>query len=346
MDRHAVVNNADTRPRYDWLFEFLVLSICAMMMANAPPAFAHHPVMDAEPRGIGGFGMQFRYENISASSLEQDGSEISNSLGLEYENSTQWIEGIYTFNRMAHAVFKIPFESKSGRLQIGAAVKDLKASGLGDVTLAFPFSRYSNRMGFTSHMALAPHFVLPTGSTGGELPIGRGALQYGATVSYDCETPRLYGRWELSVHAGGKGDDDVKRGNLFGFDMGLGGFPVINEEREMSLKVTLETHARYQAKDKYTASLAAATTANTTVIGHHHAGFYAASQTVTFSNDNTGGAWIEMGPSATLYYRNFAFRLNSYFPVYRKLNGSQLVNDWSLQFTVGMTLSKLFPWMR
>lgn len=296
---------------------------------------------------MGGIGFQMRYESISAGTLEQDGSDISNSQGLEYESRTQWLEGIYTFNRTLHAAFKIPIENKKGRLQIGTQVKDLKASGLGDVTIVFPFSRYWNRMGFTSHMALAPHLFLPTGSTGGELPLGRGTAEYGLSVSYDCETPRLYGRWETFVHAGRKGDDDVRRGNLYGFDMGLGGFPIISEEREFSVKLTLETHARYLMTDKYTSALSTST-GGATVVGHQHApqAYYAAGQSVTYSNNNTGGKWIEMAPSATVYFQNLAFRLDAFFPVFRKMNGTQLVNDWSFQFTVGMTWSRLFPWMK
>lgn len=321
---------------------FLALTVVCL---TASPSFAHHPVLDAEPRGLGAFGFQMRFENISANALEQDGSEISNSQGLSYDNRTQWLEGIYTFNRTFHAVFKVPFQTKTGRLPIGAQVKDLKASGMGDVNLSFPISRYFNAMGFTSHMAMVPHLLLPTGSTDGELPLGRGTAGYGLALVYDCETPRLYGRWEVFGHAGSKGDDDVKRGNFFGVDMGIGGFPVINEEREFSIKLTLETHARVQMKDKYTATLAAST-GGSSVVGHQHAGFYAAGPSVTYSNDNTGGRWIEVGPSATCYFRNMAFRLDAFFPAYRKLNGTQLANDWILQFTFGMTLSKLFPWMQ
>ncbi len=324
----------------------ILTTACVILSAlMSGEASAHHPVMDAEPRGVGGVGFQMRYESVSASTLEQDGSEISNSQGLEYENQTRWLEGVYTFNRTFHTVFKIPIENKKGRLQIGTQVKDLKASGLGDVTLSFPFSRYSNRMGFTSHMVMAPHLLLPTGSTGGDLPLGRGTAEYGLAFAYDCETPRLYGRWETFVHAGRKGDDDVRRGNLYGFDMGLGGFPIVSEAHEFSVKLTLETHVRVLMKDKYTSALSTSTS-GASVVGHHHAGYYAAGQTVTYSNDNTGGKWIEMAPSATFYFRNMGVRLETFFPVYRKLNGTQLVNDWSFQFTVGMTLSSLFPWMK
>lgn len=330
---------------YDRWRRLCKFGVGILVLVVPAPSFGHHPVMDAEPRGVGAFGFQMRYQSVSSNTLEQDGSDVSNSQGLEYESQTQWLEGIYTFNRTFHAVVKIPFENNKGRLQIGTQVKDLKASGMGDVTLSVPISRYFNRMGFTSHMAFVPHLLLPTGATDGELPLGRGTAGYGLSVAYDCETPRLYGRWEMFAHAGGKGYDDVRRGNLYGFDMGLGGFPIINDAHEFSVKCTLETHARVQMQDKYTAALATSTS-GTSVVGHQHAGYYAASQAVTYANDNTGGRWIEIAPSATFYFRNLAFRLEAFFPVVRKMNGTQLVNDWSFQFTVGMTLSKLFPWMQ
>ncbi len=279
-------------------------------------ALAHQPVMDMAPRWQGGYGFQTRYESVTSHRLEQDGREIINPQGLKFESQTQWFEGVYTFDRSIRITFKLPYEQRRGRFLKDGLAKDAEASGLGDLILAVPMKRYRNYMTHTDNLAFNPSIVLPTGKTGGDVPLGRGTVDYRLSVSYAREAVKTFGLFDFFSNIHTKGADGNVKGNLIGFDMNVGSYIYQKSDQEIATLLLWGTHIRHQFKD-------------------HLAGGGA--------NDNSGGRSVEMAPIFVMLYKNMAFRAEIYFPVYRRRNCAQLVNDYRLQMGIGITFPSRTP---
>lgn len=278
--------------------------------------FGHQPVMDMAPRWSGGYGFQTRYESTTSDRLELDADRTDNPLGLKSESRVNWFEGVYTFHRSFRVTFKLPFEQRRKRLLKDGQLKDVEASGLGDIILAFPIKRYTNYMTYTTNLAFNPSFILPTGSTRGDLPLGRGTVDYGLSVSLAREAVHTFGLWDLFTRINTKGFDGNRKGNLVGFDMNVGLYPYQDSRKEIATLLLWGTHGRYEFKDRLSDG--------------------------TLDND-TGGAKLEIAPIFVLLYQNLVFRTEVYFPVYRRLNGTQLVNDYSFQTAIGITFPSVTP---
>ena len=279
-------------------------------------ALAHQPVMDMAPRWSGGYGFQTRYESVISDRLELDGRTTGNPLGLRSESQIQWLEGVYTFHKSVRVTFKLPYEDRHKRLLRDGEVRNAQASGLGDLILAVPLKRYRNFMTHTDNLAFNPSVTLPTGNTGGDVALGRGTVDYGLSVSYAREAIQTFGLWDFWTKLHTKGADGKIKGNIIGFDMNIGIYPYQNSRKEFSSLLLWGTHVRQQLKDKLTGGAL---------------------------DGNTGGRWIEMAPIFVVLYKNLAFRIEAYFPVYRKFNGTQLVSDYSFQTGIGVTFPSLTP---
>lgn len=290
---------------------------CLALLLLAPSAgWAHQPVMDMAPRWSGGYGFQTRYESVVSGRLEREGREIANPQGLGAESRTQWFEGVYTFHRSFRATFKLPYEHQRKRLFKDGLVRDAEASGVGDLILAFPIKRYRNHMTHTNNLAVNPSITLPTGKTQGDIPLGRGTVDYGLSVSYAREAVKTFGLWDLWTNLHTKGADGKTKGNTVGFDMNVGFYPYQNSKKEFATLLLWGTHFRHQSRDR----LAGGAT-----------------------DGNSGGLWVEMAPVFVVLYKNLAFRTEAYFPVHRKLNGVQLVHDYRFQIGIGITFPSVSP---
>lgn len=288
----------------------------ALLILAPPMAMAHQPVMDMAPRWSGGYGFQTRYESVTSSRLELDGRGIANPQGLKSESRTQWFDGVYTFHRAYRMTFKLPYNHLRKRFLKDGLLRDAEASGLGDMILAFPIKRYRNYMTHTDNLAFNPSISLPTGKTGGDVPLGRGTVDYGLSVSYAREAVKTFGLWDLWSNIHTKGADGKIKGNIVGFDMNVGLYPYQNSRKEVATLLLWGTHARRQFKDRLSGGGV---------------------------DDNSGGRWVEMGPIFVVLYKNLAFRTEAYFPVYRSMNGTQLVNDYRFQTGIGITFPSLTP---
>lgn len=273
-------------------------------------AGAHQPVMDMAPRWSGGSGLQVRYESLASADLWSGGSRVDNPLGLTSARRTTWVEGVYTFDRSVRVTFKQPYHRLERRVQTGGGAADLDARGLGDLILALPIKHYANQMDYTWNLALNPSVTLPTGETGGALPLGRGTVDYGLSVSYAREAAHTFGLWDLFTKVHTEGFDGRREGHEIGFDMNVGFYPWLNSAREFSMLLLWGTHVRHERKDRPASGA---------------------------PDGDSGGVTLEMAPIFVVLWRNYAFRLETYFPVYRRLNGTQLVNDYAFQVGVGMT---------
>lgn len=288
----------------------------ALLLLAPPTAMAHQPVMDMAPRWSGGYGFQTRTESESKDRLELDGSGTGNPLGLKSESVTQWFEGVYTFHRSYRVTFKLPYENRSAKLLKDGQVRDVKASGLGDMILAFPIKKYVNHMTYTTNLALNPSITLPTGSTSGPLPLGRGTVDYGLSLSFAREAIKTFGLWDLFGKVHTKGADGKTKGNLIGFDMNFGIYPYQDSSKEFATLLLWGTHLRQDFRGRLSDGRL---------------------------DSNSGGRLVEMAPIFVVLYKNLAFRTEAYFPVYRRLNGSQLVSDYRLNAGIGITFPSLTP---
>jgi hypothetical protein len=272
--------------------------------------------MDMAPRWSGGYGFQTRFESVTANRLEWNGQRIANPQGLRSETFIQWLEGVYTFHRSFRVTFKLPYEQRKKRFVKEGTVKEAEALGFGDLILTFPIKRYENAMTYTTNLAFNPSFILPTGSTTGDLPLGRGTLDYGLSLSFAREATRTFGLWDIFTRINTKGRDGKVKGNLIGFDMNVGLYPYQDSRKDFSTLLLWGTHLRQEFKDRQ---------ANGTL------------------DDNTGGIRVEMAPIFVVLYKNFAFRIESYFPVQRKMNGEQLVHDYTFQVGIGLVFHSKTP---
>lgn len=290
--------------------------VMALLFLAPSAAMAHQPVMDMAPRWSGGYGFQTRYESVVSGRLELDGREIANPQGLKSESRTLGFEGVYTFHRSYRVTFKLPYNHLRKRFLKDGLLRDAEASGLGDMILAFPIKRYRNYMTHTDNLAFNPSMILPTGKTGGDVPLGRGTVDYGLSVSYAREAVKTFGLWDLWSNIHTKGTDGKIKGNLVGFDMNVGLYPYQDSKKEIAALLLWGTHVRHQFKNRLPGG--------------------------TLDADS-GGRWVEMAPIFVVLHRNLAFRAEAYFPVHRRLNGAQLVNDYRFQTGIGITFPSWTP---
>lgn len=286
----------------------------ALLILAPSVAIAHQPVMDMAPRWSGGYGFQTRYESVTSGGLELDGRSVDNPLGLKSTSRINWFEGVYTFHRSFRVTFKLPYEHRNKRFLKDGQLKEAGASGLGDMILTFPIKRYRNYMTHTDNLAFNPSIILPTGKTEGDVPLGRGTVDYGLSLSYAREAVKTFGLWDLWSKLHTKGSDGKVKGNLVGFDMNVGLYPYQDSKKQIATLLLWGTHLRQQFKGRLASGL---------------------------PDDNTGGLKLEMAPIFVVLYKNLAFRVEAYFPVYRRLNGTQLVNDYRFNAGIGITFPSL-----
>jgi hypothetical protein len=273
-------------------------------------ALAHQPVMDMAPRWSGGYGFQTRTEYAVGRRLEENGSRVSNPQGLKSESYVQWWEGVYTFDRSVRVTVKLPYEEQRKRFSKNGVVFDETASGVGDVILTVPLKYYRDTQAYASNFAFNPSVTLPTGKTGGALPLGRGTVDYGLSFSSAREAPDFFGLWDVWTKVHTRGKEGKIKGNILGFDMNLGLYPYRNKSRQTSVLFLWSTHARHSFRDRLSEG---------------------------GRDGNSGGPWVEMAPLGVLLHNNLSFQVGSYFPVYQKFNGTQVVNAYRIQLMFGLT---------
>ena len=121
---------------------------------------AHQPVMDMAPRWENGYGIQTRVVRFN-------------------NQTTTWLEGVYTFEPSKRVTFKLPYANNS----------EPGKEGLGDLIIGVPLKRYSNKGAFTSNWSITPSIQFPTGDDG--------EWGVGLSLSYSSETPSFYQLYDL-----------------------------------------------------------------------------------------------------------------------------------------------------
>lgn len=129
------------------------LFLCAMCFSQL--ALAHQPVMDMAPRWENGYGIQTRVERFD-------------------NQTTNWLEGVYTFEPSKRVTFKLPY---------------IENDGLGDLIIGVPLKRYTNKKTATSNWGITPSVQFPTGEDG--------EWDVGLSLSYSSESKTLYQLYDL-----------------------------------------------------------------------------------------------------------------------------------------------------
>lgn len=124
------------------------------MLGLSSPSLAHQPVMDMAPRWSDGYGVQTRVEHFN-------------------NQTTTWLEGVYTWDKSVRATFKLPYHDGK----------------LGDVIFGVPLKKYTNDGAKTSNWSVTPSVQLPTGDSG--------EWDTGLSLSYSSETPSFYQLYDL-----------------------------------------------------------------------------------------------------------------------------------------------------
>ena len=267
---------------------------------------AHQPVMDMSPRWKSGYGGQVRHVWRGSDTLKDGDSEVDNPLGRRKRVSTTWLEGVYTFTRAARVTAKIPWIDQSRvTVKDGVRVRHTD-SGWGDLILAAPLKHFGNRGATTWNYGFTPSIRVPTGSTRAEFPVGDGSTDFGASVSYSHETPKLYQFYELFYWANTRGRNGIAEGDEVGLDVNVGLHPYHNNQTNAGMFLMWDVSTRHEDRGIDTGG-------------------------------TTGGTRVSMGPVLVLYRSNVMFRAEYKVPAYEKVNGSQV--SFGPQVNVGIGIS-------
>ena len=265
-------------------------AIIGVLLLLALPALAHQPVQDMAPRWSGGWGLQVRHEYRASDDLIDGRSDAPNPLGREERVHTTWLEGVYTFRRELRVTAKLPWVDQER--VVGTGEKQ-GARGFGDLTLALPLKRYWNDGPTTRNWSFTPSIRLPTGSTGGDYPIGDGSTDAGVSVSHSRETPRFYQYYDLFFWKNGSGSGNVNRGDVIGLDVNLAIHPLHSNALNAGAFLMWDVSARYEARGRG-------------------------------SSGTTGGKRVSTGPVLVVYWQNVMARAEWKWPAYERVWGAQL----------------------
>ncbi|MBN4081119.1 hypothetical protein JYT44_02010 [Caldithrix abyssi] len=278
--------------------------------------WAHQPVMDMAPRWKGGYGIQFRYENIIRDRLTYNGKLVSNPFGLQSETSTLWVEGVYTFTRAHRLTFKLPLVEKQARLEKDGQFHNFRESGAGDLILGFQNKLYFNETNYTGNFGFTPSIRIPTGSTSGDLELGRGAVDYGVSFSASVELFKLYTFLDLFAWFPTEGTQGERPGNTLAVDFDLGIHPYHNMQLNRGIFIMMGFNGRQYEPEQVSGGKEPL---------------------------DSGGSTFEVAPTLVLYNKNWMIRTQYHIPVYQNNKGAQLFESPRLQVGIGFVFKSFTP---
>ena len=238
-----------------------------------PPgeAFRHEPIFGVGPRTIwkNGFGLEV--------GLDRDKSRREESWGLEYHA----IYGLTSNWAVTAETHQVLDQSESGD------------TGLGDLLLRTKYRFYRNDVpGGVFHAAVMGGVELPTGATS----LSSESTDFFAGLSGAFEGRRWLvfatGRYRVNT----KGTNDVKRGNVFLYDVALGLRPVKTGYYRPDLVLMAELNGQVFGEREVQGRAVEGSSGDRLLAGF--------------------GAWVT--------YRNWAFKPGMQVPVYTNLNGGDL----------------------
>ena len=281
----------------------------------AKSALAHQPVMDMAPRWNDGYGGQIRYESYGSGKLLNGSDDVANPNRLERHVNKTWLEGVYTFNPSQRITFKLPYVDQRRTTLVDGQPVSQSASGWGDLILAMPLKRYTNKGANTSNWGITPQIRLPTGSSSGDFAISDGSVDLGLSVSYSAEgfplgkdKPSIYQLYDLFYWHNRKGSDGMQEGDVIGLDVNVGLHPIHDNNDNSGMYVMWDVSARHtQAPNEFTRTTA------------------------------SGGKRLHSGPVLVLYRGNMMFRAEYKFALYEKVDGLSLSRGDELNVGIGWT---------
>ena len=260
------------------------------------PAFAQAgggglPVMESVPRWDEGIGLQTYYESYGSDKLLRGNNTIANPLGLEERRQELWLEGIYYPVKERGVFFKLPYIAHDKDVVQSGARQRQHEEGIGDMEVGGVFKRYWNFPTGTADLGLAPQLRLPTGDTGGPIPAGDGSVDVGIGLD---------GKWENSRHM-------LMAGTTYWKNQS--GSHGINEGD------TWDTHLMYGY--------------HVYALPEYQMGFFLIPKIEAMwegggvdRDGETGGLLVHGGPAIKIYKGNYLLYLESEFPIYERVKGT------------------------
>lgn len=254
------------------------------------------PVLDSIPRWDEGVGVELYHESYGSDHLLRGSDKIANPLGLESRTEEWWLSGTYYPVKERGVFVKLPYRE----LQENGTHK----SGLGDAEVGLVLRRFWNFAGSTADITLAPQLRLPTGSDSGAIPLGDGSVDTGMILSAKWEdfTYMLMGGVEYWHNTeGNRGIDagDEVTAHL----MAARHFYLWPEEQfGVFLMPTIEYMWEGDGRD---------------------------------ISGPSGRTLVHGGPAAKFYKANYLLYLGADFPIYERVNGTQLSEGTHYHFSVG-----------
>jgi hypothetical protein len=278
------------------------------LLAMSASVVAHQPVMDMAPRWSDGYGFQLRTEYFGSGTLKHEGESVENPLGVKRYVNSNWLEGIYTFNRAVRATLKIPHIQEKRTKDIGGVGVRQSNSGFGDIVVGLPLKRYYNQGALTQNWGFTPSLRIPTGNSDGDFPNSDGSWDLGLSLSYSSETPRFYQLYDLYYWKQGQGDHGMEAGDVFGLDINVGIHPWHSNESDSGIFVMWDVSARHESAPN--------------------------SRVLTTAS---GGDLLQSGAVLVLYRDNLMARLEFKFLAYERVDGTSASRGDEFSLAIGLT---------
>lgn len=241
-----------------------------VLLAVPASASAHEPIFGVGPHTL--------FENGVAAEVEGEfsGDEVAQVYEFAYG-----ITPDLTATAQLPLVYR--FEEGSDRFGLGDASLRLK----------WRFLRFDSPRAQDA-VAVVAGVKLPTGPSGGDLPLGTGSTDVVGALTYGHEGRRWY--WWADVrYAMTTVGDGINRGDVFFYDAAFGVRPWLLRYDEPDLVVLAEVNGRR----------------------------FGAAERSGIEAPNTGGNIVTAGPAFFFTYRNYAIKGGVALPVWWSMNGTQ-----------------------
>lgn len=284
--------------------KFLKVGAAAMLLPTITLA-GELPVMDSIPRWDEGFGVEVYHERYGSDKLMRGSHEIANPLGLKQGTEETWLQAIYYPVKEYGLYTKLPYIDHYKDKAIGTTAKYRRSDeGFGDMEVGGVLRHFWNMPASTADITFAPQLRLPTGDTGGELPVGDGSVDLGF---------KLNGKWEDYTHMlmtgvdywhnsqGSRGidqGDEVKAHLMYGYHVYL----IPQEQFGFFLIPNIEAMWEGSGRDL---------------------------------GGKSGGMLVHGGPAIKFYKANYLLYLGADFPIYERVSGTHLSDGNHYHLSIG-----------
>lgn len=265
--------------------------------AQGPPIQTDTAIM----LGLEGRGVRTFLKVTRKDKLLQDGDEITDPMGQSATIFVYPIAVPYNLSHTFQVGGVVPFLTKD----LESVTGNKTGSGLGDVTLFVKKLLVQvDRKQETFRVAVKGSAKLPTGDSGGDVPLGSGSFDYGASAVATWVKLR-WGLYGETIYFHNTSDDEIDYGDRFGYNAAVG------------FRLIPGVYTRYPQP-----ILSLYLELNGSVVGH--------TRRNDVENPDSGGSLLFLSPGIQYVGgRRWLVEASVQVPVIDEPNGTQLGTDWT-----------------